>query len=706
MTPRRPSEFINRELSWLEFNARVLEEAEDARNPLLERVRFYCIFHSNLDEFCMVRAASLMHKIEESDNKPDPSGLSPVQQLEAVRAGLQKLAVRDRELYRGTLLPELARQGIVLLDAAKLTDLQRSYLREYFDREVYPVLTPVAVDPAGPFPRLAGLATHLAVLLASEKDEAAPLKLALVQVPGKLPGLTRLPERAETCYCWLVDVIRLGLPRLFSGYQVREAAAFRLARDSELELDDEGFDDYLRMLETQLKRRQKSQPVRVEHDAGMSPLLLERIQTGLGVESGTLLPLDVPLDPRPLLTLVEAAGLDPLRFPQRPPLLHPALETDRGIFELLREADILLHHPYDSYDTVAKFIQQAADDPEVLAIKQTLYRTSGLSSPMVRALIRAGESGKQVTVLVELTARFDEERNISWARNLEDAGAHVIYGVAGLKVHAKIALVVRRETDGIRRYVHLGTGNYNERTSRIYTDLSLLTAAEEFGADASAFFNTITGYSEPPMFDRLLMAPNGMRQAISSLIHREIERAQAGQRAGITAKMNSLVDPDIIEDLYRASRAGVPIRLNVRGICCLRPGVPGFSENIRVISILDRHLEHSRLFVFENGGSPEVFASSADWMPRNLNRRIELMFPIIQEHCKRRAVADLEAQFADNQKARLLRPDGTYERLAAGRTGAFRVQDGLYKRLAEEYERMRSGIPVRFVPLENKNESR
>ena len=702
MTPRAPHQFLNRELSWLEFNRRVLEEAEDAGTPLLERLRFYCIFHSNLDEFFMVRVASLKHKIEEGDNKPDPAGFKPARQVSEILSRVRELRARCERLYAQELAPNLAREGIRILTSSGLSVSQVSYLDAYFDREVFPVLTPIGIDEGGVFPRLAGLAVNLAVLLVQDKAGEASPKLAIVQVPSTLPGLVRLPGSDGLDCCWLSEVIRGRLASLFRGYRIVEIAAFRITRDSELELDDEGYEDYVHMLETELRRRQKALPVRLEYEPDMSPDLLERLRQGLSADPATTLAVGGPLDPRALLTLVDIAGFGHLRFRPQTPLLPPVFEQARSMFEVIREADVLLHHPYDSFEPVLELVQQAAVDPDVLAIKQTLYRTSGLGSPVVRALVRAAESGKQVTVLVELTARFDEERNISWARHLEEAGAHVLYGMTGLKVHAKITLVVRREPEGIRRYVHLGTGNYNERTARLYTDACLLTAADDFGADASGFFNTITGYSEPPVFNRLAMAPNGIRQAILTLIRREIDRAQSGQRTGITAKLNSLVDPGIIEELYRASSAGIPVRLNVRGICCLRPGVPGLSENIDVISIVDRYLEHSRVFVFQNGGTPEVYLSSADWMPRNLDRRIELMFPVIQDHCKGRLVADLEAQFADNQKARRLTSEGSYVRVEAGRADPFRVQEGLYRRISEQYEKLRTSAPVRFVPLENK----
>ncbi len=703
MSPRRPGEFLNRELSWLAFNGRVLEEAEDPGTPLLERLRFYCIFHANLDEFFMVRVASLTRRVEEGDRRPDPSGWTPAEQLAAVRAQARVLAARAEDLYYRHLLPALAQQGIRILEPDALDRQQQAYLDGCFERDIFPVLTPVAVREGAAFPHIAGLASILAVRLESEGGGGGAARLALVQVPTGLAGLVRLPGADTLSYCWLSDVVRCRLAGLFRGYRVVEAGALRATRDSELELDDEGTSDYLRMLESGLRQRRRARCVRLQYEQGLSPDLLALRQQGLEAEEGVLETGRGPLDPRALLGIVDAAGFAHLRFAPQPPLHPPVFEQRRSIFEILRESDIVLHHPYDSFEPVIEFIRSAAEDPDVLAVKQTLYRTSGLLSPVVAALIHAAEAGKQVTVLVELTARFDEERNIGWAKRLEEAGAHVIYGVAGLKVHAKIALVVRREADGIRRYVHLGTGNYNERTARIYTDLGLMTAAEEFGADASGFFNTITGYSEPPAFSRLVMAPNLMRQAVVGLIRREIDRARAGQRAGITAQMNSLVDPEIIEELYSASRAGVPVRLNVRGICCLRPGVAGLSENIRVVSIVDRYLEHGRVFVFDNGGAPEVFASSADWMPRNLDRRIELMFPILQEHCKRRVMADLEAQFSDNRKARVLRGDGSYDRAGAGRAAGFRAQEEIHRRLAAEYDEVRRTPPVRFVPLEGKD---
>ncbi len=699
MSTQKANAFLNRETSWIEFNCRVLEEAQDPRNPLLERVRFFCIFHSNLDEFFMVRVASLQHLIEQGDNNPDPSGLTPYQQLDRVLSRVRELYEASHKLYFEELVPELAKEDIHIRTLDQLKPPQEKFLDQYFDKEIYPVLTPIAVDDSHPFPWLPGLTSNLAVLLESGKKKDKEHRLAVVQVPGRLPGMLKLPDGETIEMCWLNDAVRRRVSSLFPGYRILETAGFRLARDSELELDEEGQFDYVGMLESELKKRRMAKPIRLEYEL-MSPELLGRIQDTLEVEDAALFPAKGPLDPRPLLSLVETPGYGRLRHRLWPPLLPRDFVQERNIFDILRERDVLLHHPYDSFDPVVQFIQAAAEDPDVLAIKQTLYRTSGKESSIVRALIRAAESGKQVTVLVELRARFDEERNISWARDLEQAGAHVLYGLAGLKVHAKIALVVRREPSGICRYVHLGTGNYNERTARLYTDFGLFTCAEDFGSDASAFFNTITGYSEPPPLNRLVMAPVGMREKILLLIRREADWARTGQSSEILAKMNSLVDPKIIQELYAAGKAGVRIFLNVRGICCLRPDIPGTSENIRVVSILDRYLEHSRAFAFSNGGDSEVYISSADWMPRNLDRRVELMFPIQQQDLKEKVIKVLKAQMADNQKARQLKQDGSYESVAAGRSEPLRAQEHLYQQSVQEQERIRSLTPVRFVPIE------
>ncbi len=694
--------FLNREISWLQFNRRVLEEARDRKNPLLERLRFFCIFHSNLDEFFMVRVASLQHLIQQRDNNPDPCGLTPHEQLERVLATVRELYDTGFELYRNELVPGLAKQNIFVRTLDQLQPAQEKYLDEYFEKVIYPVLTPVAVDETHPFPRLSGLTLNLAILLKSDSREETAPRMALIEIPGSLPGLFRLPDGEGLEMCWLHDAVRRRISALFSGYQILEVAGIRLTRDSELELDDDAPFDYVGMLEVELKKRRSAKPIRLEHEP-MSPELLGRLRQALAMDDSVLFEARGPLDPRPLQSLADLPGYEKFRYRLQAPLLRHDFAQGKNIFDLIRERDILLHHPYDSFDPVVQFIETAAEDPDVLAIKQTLYRTGGKDSPIVNALIRAAENGKQVTVLVELTARFDEERNIEWSRDLEEAGAHVLYGLAGLKVHAKIALVVRREPSGIIRYLHMGTGNYNDRTARLYTDFGLFTCSEDFGSDASAFFNTITGYSESPVLNQLIAAPIGMREKILLLIRRETDWARQGQNGEILAKMNSLVDPKIILALYEAGKAGVKIVLNVRGICCLRPGVHGLSENIQVISIVDRYLEHSRAVMFGNGGDPEIYISSADWMPRNLDRRVELMAPVHQQDLKESLMEILRTQMTDNQKARQLKSDGTYEKIAAGRAEPVRVQELFYQRRIEDQERIRSLTPVRFVPIEGKS---
>lgn len=694
-----PNPFLNREMSWLEFNSRILDEAQDPKNPLLERLRFLNIFHSNLDEFFMVRVAALRRRLSEGDSEADAAGLDPNKLLDLILSRVRELEQKSYDLYSEKIVPALAKEKIHILASEELKSDQQTYLDEYFDREIYPVLTPVAIDESQAFPRLLNLSFNFAVLLTAGEEESE-LRLAVVQVPGLITGLCRLPQADEVHVCWLSGVIHRRLTRLFSGYRIVEASGFRITRDAEMDFDDEGGAGYVRKLESELRRRQVGKTVRIEFEQQMTPKLQELLQERLEVDQSAMLPLKGLLDKRPLQFLVDMPGFDHLRYPPQPPLMPPVFLQETQIFDIIREGDILLHHPYDSFDPVAEFVQAASQDPDVLAIKQTLYRTSGAGSPILNSLMKAAENGKQVTVLVELTARFDEERNIGWARKLEEAGAHVLYGLAHLKTHAKITLVVRREQAGIRRYLHLGTGNYNERTARIYTDFGLLTASDEFGSDASGFFNAITGYSEPPEFKRLVMAPFGLREKIVALLRREADRARTGQVCGIMAKINSLTDPLIIQELCAASSAGVSIQLNVRGICCLRPGVPNLTENVKVISIVDRYLEHSRALVCRNGGDTEVYLSSGDWMPRNLDRRVELMFPVLDEAPRRKVIEALEAQFADNQKARLLLPDGTYRKVSAGRSEPVRVQELLYRKLLEQRERAISVSPLRLVPLE------
>jgi polyphosphate kinase len=696
--PRRkePELFLNREVSWLEFNGRVLEEAMDATNPLLERLKFAAIVAGNLDEFFMVRVAALKNAVEEGDTSPDLAGLSPHQQLQQISTRVHEMIARLYETVSGQIFPALGERGLRLLPVDALDATGRSALSRDFGEQLLPALTPLAIDSSRPFPLLANLSLNLAVLLAPAEGEERP-RLAVVQVPGRLPRLVRPAGIDGTTYVLLEEVLRSELPRLFPGQALLESAAFRIARDAELDLDDEGGRDFLKTVEEELRKRRKGAPVRLEVEAGVSDTMLALLVERLELAADDVYRVSGPLDLRAFFPLVDLPALEDLREPALKPIEVVATQGD--IFAVLDERDVLLQHPYESFDPVVGLMARAADDPDVLAIKQTLYRTSG-DSPLVRALARAAENGKQVTVLVELMARFDEQSNIRWARSLEESGAHVIYGVRGFKTHAKICLVVRRGQRGIRRYVHLGTGNYNEKTARLYTDFGLMTADRVIGEDASAFFNALTGYSDPPRMKKLVMAPFGLREKVLGLVERERRRAEAGQVAEIRAKMNSLVDEDIIRGLYEASRAGVKVRLNVRGICCLRPGIKGTSETIEVVSIVDRFLEHARIFHFRNGGEEEFYLSSADWMPRNLDRRVELLFPVEAPECREEVRTTLDAMFADNVKARRLQPDGSYKRRRPAKgEEPYRVQLALYQETRRALQRAKAASEVALAPL-------
>jgi polyphosphate kinase len=693
---REPELFLNRELSWLEFNGRVLEEACDATNPLLERLKFACIVAGNLDEFFMVRVAALQNALAEGDTAPDISGLTPAQQLQRIAERAHAIVDQLYAVLTGEILPPLAERGVRLARPEELDPSARGVLGRYFRDEVLPALTPLAIDASRPFPMLSSLSLNLAVLLAPAEEGEGP-RLAVVQVPGRLPRLVRPPGLEGTVQLLLEDVIRAELGALFPGQSIQDVAVFRVSRDSELDLDDEGGRDFLRLIEEELRNRRRSSVVRLEVEAGVSDGLLRLLTGRVEVGDDVVYRVGGPVDIRPLMSLLDLPALDDLRDPPLKPV--PTLEvTGPELFALLDERELVFHHPYESFDPVVSFISCAADDPDVLAIKQTLYRTSG-DSPIVRALARAAENGKQVTVLVELLARFDESSNIRWARRLEESGCHVIYGIRGYKTHSKIALVVRRGRQGIRRYVHLGTGNYNDRTARLYTDFGLMTSDRELGEDASAFFNALTGYSDPPRTKKLVMAPTQLRERVLRLIHRERERAEAGQAAFVRAKMNALVDEDIIRALYDAAKAGVRVRLNVRGICCLRPGLKGTSDGIDVVSVVDRFLEHSRIFHFANGGDEEVYLSSADWMPRNLDRRIELLFPVRSPEGRAKVLSALDAAFADNVKGRWLQSDGSYKRRRPARgEEAFRSQLELHREAKRAAERVRAGAGVTFEP--------
>jgi polyphosphate kinase len=693
--------FINRELSWIAFNERVLEEGADPTTPPLERVKFAAIAAANLDEFFMVRVAAVKRAVEDEDAEPDPAGLAPLEELSEIRRRARAFVGSLYGLVNDTLLPALASSGISLLVVRELDDAKRAALGTFFREAVLPVLTPLAIDVSRPFPLLSSLSLNLALLLepAPGEDER---RLAIVQVPA---GLTRLVEVAGGegyTFVLLEDVIRTHIAQLFPGQTISETTVIRLARDAELELDDEGGRTHLEVVEREVRRRRRSDVVRLEVESSASDELLALLRDQLDLSPEEVYAVPGPLDLRVLFALTELPGFDALREPPLQPASVLRDHEQTNVFEVLDNRDVLLHHPYEAYDPVIAFVAQAADDPDVLAIKQTLYRTS-VGSPISAALQRAAEGNKQVTVLVELTARFDEERNIQWARALEQAGAHVIYGVKRYKTHAKICLVVRRTPQGLRRYVHLGTGNYNERTARIYTDFALMTSSPTIAEDASAFFSALTGYSDPPRLKKLVMAPTHLRPRFLKLIERERRRAEAGQPAEIVAKMNSLIDEEIIAALYAASQAGVVIRLNVRGICALRPGVPAVSDTIEVISIVDRFLEHSRVYYFQNGGDDQVYLSSADWMTRNLDKRVELMFPIEDSGHKSSVLYALRAMFRDNVKARCLRADGTYDRKEpAPGEQPFRVQQHLQDEARRRAALARERKGVTFSPEEGR----
>jgi polyphosphate kinase len=660
--PANAKLFINRELSWLGFNERVLEEARDPSVPLAERLKFAAIVASNLDEFFMVRVAGLKQQLSGNVAETPPDGLTAAEQLAAISARAHAMVAEQYRTWREEIAPGIGAAGIRLLHAGDLTPEQRAHLSGYFAREVWPVLTPLAVDPGHPFPMLRNRSLNLAVLMHREKEKVARREtmVAVVQVPSVLPRITEVPGDQRFTFMLLEELIAMNAGELFPGFRVLGCSAFRVTRNFDLSIDEDEADDLLKTIQKELRRRERGNAVRLEmaHDAPAEVLTF--LRSALRLEMDDVYLLDGPLH---LADLAPIGGRDELRElrdePFSPQIVPPLQEYD-DIFRVIAQRDILLQHPYESFEDVVEFIAEAADDPNVLAIKQTLYRTSA-DSPIIRALIRAAENGKQVTAVVELKARFDEAPNIQWARTLEDAGVHVVYGLIGLKTHCKVALVVRREGNRIKRYVHLSTGNYNPSTARIYGDLSYFTARDAYADDAGALFNLLTGYSSPPSWKRFAIAPLGLHDRIIALIERE---AALGSRGRIVAKMNALVDAQVIKALYRASQAGVSIDLIVRGICCLRPGVPGVSDNIRVRSIVDRFLEHARIFYFDNGGKREVYLSSADWMPRNFQRRVEVMFPIEDEGLRDRVIDEILATaLADDVKARQLMPDGSYVRV-------------------------------------------
>ena len=657
--------YTNRELSWLQFNHRILSEAKDKSIPLFERLKFLSITSSNLDEFFMVRVASLKDMVNAEYEKPDIAGMTPTEQLKALDEEIHQLVAQQYFAYNRSLLPLLEQNGLhVIKQHEKLSETEAAYIDKYFENNVYPVLTPMAVDSSRPFPLIRNKSLNIAALV-QKKGEKEELEFATVQVPSVLSRIIVLPRREDDevqKIILLEEVIERNIQKLFLNYDIVCAHPFRIMRNADLSIDEDEAEDLLKEIEKQLKRRQWGEVIRLEVEGSMDKKLLKLLKKELNVSNQSIYPIDGPLDLTFLMKMYGLPGFEHLKEEKYEPQPVPELPAGCDVFEEIRKGDILVHHPYQTFMPVVDFIRQAAKDKDVLAIKQTLYRVSG-NSPIIAALAEAAENGKQVSVLVELKARFDEENNIVWAKKLEQAGCHVIYGLVGLKTHSKITLVVRREEDGIRRYVHLGTGNYNDATAKLYTDVGLFTCSEVIGEDATAVFNMLSGYSEPLFWNKLSLAPLWLKDKFLYLIDRETKHAENGKKAAIIAKMNSLCDKDIIAALYKASAAGVKIDLIVRGICCLKVGIPGISENICVRSIVGNFLEHSRIFYFENDGNYEVYCASADWMPRNLERRVEILFPIETVQLKERVLEILEIQLKDNLKAHILQPDGSYEKI-------------------------------------------
>ncbi len=666
--------YTNRELSWLLFNKRVLSEAKDKKNPLFERLKFLSITASNLDEFFMVRVASLKDMVHAGYKKKDIAGMTVDVQLACVNEETHRLVEQQYSVYNRSLLPRLLEEGLHIVRHHEELDKEDGvYVDRYFADNVYPVLTPMAVDSSRPFPLIRNKSLNLGALV-KKKNGEGETEFAMVQVPSVLSRIVTIPGGKQTRVILLEEVIERNIQKLFLNYDIICSFPFRIMRNADLGIEEEGAEDLLQEIEKQLKKRKWGQVIRLEVEDGIDKKLLKLIQNELSIEKEDIYSINGPLDLTFLMKMYGMKGFDHLKedsYSRPQPV--PELPEEEDVFEKIREGDILMHHPYQTFEPVVRFVRQAAKDPDVLAIKQTLYRVSG-NSPIVAALEQAAENGKQVSVLVELKARFDEENNIVWAKKLEKAGCHVIYGLVGLKTHSKITLVVRREENGIRRYVHLGTGNYNDSTAKLYTDVGLFTCSEAIGEDATAVFNMLSGYSEPRSWNKLSVAPLWLKDRFLRLIDREKAYAQQGREAHIIAKMNSLCDKVIIESLYAASAAGVKIDLIIRGICCLKVGIPGVSENITVRSIVGNYLEHARIFYFENDGKPEYYCASADWMPRNLDRRVEILFPV-EKPCLQEKLQDiLDCQMRDNVKASMLQPDGSYEKADMRGREAFNAQ--------------------------------
>ena len=701
--------YTNRELSWIQFNYRVLEEARDKSNPLFERLKFLSITSSNLDEFFMVRVASLKDMVNAGYKKPDIAGMTPKEQLSAISEALHEFTQTQYSTYNRSLLPLLAKEHITVLTSfEQMNDEEAAFADNFFMEKVYPVLTPMAVDASRPFPLIRNKSLNIAALIKtknqSEEEMEPELEFATVQVPSVMGRIVQLPCTEGVKLILLEEIIRRNISKLFLNYDVISTAAYRIERNADLSIDEEEAEDLLQEIEKQLKQRQWGEAIKLEVSEEIDKYLLKYLKKELAISDEEIYKIQGPLDLTFLMKLYGMEGFDAFKQPKYKPQRCPQIDPELSIFDNIKKGDIFLHHPYITFDPVVNFIKEAAVDPKVLAIKQTLYRVSG-NSPIIAALAEAADNGKQVSVLVELKARFDEENNINWAKMLEKAGCHVIYGLVGLKTHSKITLVVRREEDGIRRYVHLGTGNYNDSTAKLYTDCGLLTCNRQIGEDATAVFNMLSGYSEPLKWNQLVVAPIWLRKRFMRMIQRETNYAREGRPARIIAKVNSLCDKEIIAALYEASCAGVKIDLIIRGICCLRAGVPNLSENIAVRSIVGNFLEHSRIFYFENDGYPEIYMGSADWMPRNLDRRVEIMFPILDEKLKEKAMHILNVQLSDNLKAHVLGPDGIYNKIDRRGKAAIGAQDTFCKEAVEAVKAASEEVdPVNlrvFIPAES-----
>ncbi len=655
--------YTNRELSWLEFNYRILGEAKDKTLPLFERLKFLSITASNLDEYFMVRVASLKDMVHAKYTKTDIAGMTASKQLEAISEKTHALCTAQYNTYNRSFLPALKKAHLnVITNYENLNEEQAEYVDEYFKQDIYPVLTPMAVDSSRPFPLIKNKTLNIGALI--ENEEEMSIDFATVQVPSVLPRFVIIPSEndEDTTIILLEQIIEKNIQKLFLNYKVICAYPYRIMRNADLTIEEDEAADLLKEIQKQLKKRQWGEVIRLEIEEGVDKRLMKRLKKEFNVSDEDIYNISGPLDLTFLMKVYGIEGFDALKNKKYEPQLIKSMNSEEDIFTQIRKHDIVMHHPYQTFDPVVDFVRQAAKDPNVLAIKQTLYRVSS-HSPIIAALAEAAENGKQVSVLVELKARFDEENNIVWAKMLEKAGCHVIYGLRGLKTHSKITLVVRRDEDGIRRYVHLGTGNYNDSTAKLYTDMGLLTCARPIGEDATAVFNMLSGYSEPERWNKLIVAPLWIRDRFFEMIAREKQHALEGKPAHIVAKMNSLCDQKIIKALYEASAAGVKIDLIVRGICCLKVGIPGISENITVRSIVGNFLEHSRIFYFYNNGFEEVYMGSADWMPRNLDKRVEIVFPVEDEACKAEVMEVLKIQLEDTLKAHLLQPDGSYEKV-------------------------------------------